>query len=128
MKIALSAHHKKKELITAFCIAYKNILSKHELFATGKTAAVISEATGLDVCYLSSGVVGTQQMVARIAYNELDIVIFFRDTLEVDEEEEITELTKHCDRNTIPYATNIATAEILIKGLERGDLHWRENS
>lgn len=128
MKIALSAHDKKKELLTAFCIAYQNILAKHELYATRKTGTVIQEATGLQVNLLSSGVVGTQQMIAKIAFNELDIVIFFRDTYEVDEEEEISLLTKNCDTNTIPYATNIATAEILIKGLERGDMQWRETS
>lgn len=128
MNIALIAHNKKKELMVDFCIAYKNILEGHNLFATGGTGAVIIEQSGLDVHRFSSGLLGGEQQIgARIAYNEMDLVIFFRDPSSAEEyEPDISLLLRLCDIHNIPFATNIATAEMLIKGLERGDLSWRE--
>lgn len=127
MNIALIAHDKKKELIASFCIAYKGILQKHKLFATGTTGSIIIEATNLEVHRFSPGLLGEQQIAARVAYNEIDMVIFFRDPVTAKEHEPgIETLLKYCDMNSIPFATNIATAEVLINGLERGDLDWRE--
>jgi methylglyoxal synthase len=126
MNIALVSHDLKKELMAAFCIAYENILKVHDLYATGSTGSIIIETTGLDVNLLSNGSLGAQQIIARATYNEIDLVIFFRDSLceEVDDRD-IDSLLKLCDLNNIPFATNIATAEVLIKGLERGDFDWR---
>ena len=127
MNIALIAHDKKKELMVSFCIAYKNILKEHNLFATGTTGAVIIESAGLKIEKFLPGLMGEQQIGARAAYNELDLVIFFRDPLTAKSHEpDINYLLKLCDMNNIPFATNLGTAEILIKGLERGDLDWRE--
>lgn len=127
MNIALIAHDKKKELIASFCIAYKAILQKHNLFATGTTGSIIVEAANLEVHRFSPGLLGEQQIAARVAYNEIDMVVFFRDPVTAQEHEPgIDSLLKHCDINSIPFATNIATAEMLIKGLERGDLDWRD--
>ena len=127
MNIALIAHDKKKELMASFCIAYKNILKKHNLFATGTTGSIIIDATGLEVHLFSPGLLGEQQISARAAYDEIDLVLFFRDPVTAKSTEPgIESLLKHCDMNTIPFATNIATAEVLINGLERGDLDWRE--
>ncbi|HBR04086.1 MAG TPA: methylglyoxal synthase [Ruminiclostridium sp.] len=125
MNIALIAHDKKKELMEAFCIAYKFVLSKHKLFATGHTGAIISETTDLDVFTLDFGILGEQQIIARIAYNEMDLVIYFADP-DTIEDSNINELMILCDRNNIPLALNLATAEILINGLQRGDFAWRE--
>jgi methylglyoxal synthase len=125
MNIALIAHDKKKELMEAFCIAYKFVLSKHKLFATGHTGAIISEAADLDVFTLDYGTLGEQQIIARVAYNEMDLVIYFADA-ETIENSCLTELLELCDRNNIPIASNLATAEILINGLQRGDFAWRE--
>ena len=127
MNIALIAHDKKKELIIQFCIAYRGTLQKHNLCATARTGNLVSEATGLDIeCFLSGPQGGDQQIAARIAYNEIDAVLFFRDPLTKQEHEpEITTIMKLCDVNNIPLATNIASAEILIMGIERGDLDWR---
>lgn len=128
MNIALVAHDKKKELMGAFCIAYKGILSKHSLFATAGTASVIEEVSGLDVLKVSHGVVGEQQLSSKVAYDEIDLVIFFRDPITKDvNEPDIGRLLNLCDQNHIPFATNIATAELLIKSLERGELEWRNN-
>lgn len=127
MEIAIIAADTKKELITQFCIAYCGILSKHNLCATSITAKYISEATGLKIERMLTGEQGGEQQIAtRIAYNEIDILLFFRDTRSdksyIEEEQE---LLLACDRYNIPVATNIATAEVLITALERGDLDWR---
>jgi len=128
MNIALIAHDKKKELMVDFCIAYKGILQKHNLCATGTTGSMIIEATGLEVSkFLSGPQGGDQQIGARIAYNEIDLVLFFRDPLTPrPQEPEVTALFRLCDMHNIPLATNIATAEVLIRGLDRGDLDWRD--
>ncbi len=128
MNIALIAHDNKKELIVDLCIAYKAILQQHSLFATGATASFISEGVGLPVYRFSPGSHGgAQQIAVRVSLNEIDMVIFLRDPVSPREyEPDINVLLRLCDMNNIPFATNIATAEILIKGLERGDLHWRE--
>ena len=128
MNIALIAHDKKKELMVQFCIAYKGILAKHKLFATGTTGGLIMEATGLDVHrFLSGPQGGDQQIGAYIAYDEIDLVLFFRDPLNPKPSEpDERALLRLCDVHNIPVATNIATAEVLIHGLERGDLEWRE--
>ncbi len=128
MNIALIAHDKKKELMVQFCIAYKGTLEKHNLCATGTTGGLISEATGLHVHrFLSGSQGGDQQIGARIAFNEIDLVLFFRDPLTAQPyEPDIAALLKLADQQNVPFATNIATAEVLILGLERGDLDWRD--
>ena len=128
MNIALIAHDKKKELMVDFCIAYKGILSKHNLCATGTTGSLISEATGLNVnLFLSGPQGGDQQIGARIAYNEIDLVLFFRDPLTAQPHEpDVSALFRLCDVHNVPLATNSATAEVLIRGLDRGDLDWRD--
>ncbi|MGM9683746.1 MAG: methylglyoxal synthase [Eubacteriales bacterium] len=128
MEIAIIAHDMKKELMTQFCIAYCGILSKHNLCATAVTAKYISEATGLKIDKLMSGDQGgEQQIVSRIAYNEIDILLYFRDTRPTSKDTSVEhELLRMCDLYNIPVATNIATAEVIITALERGDLDWRE--
>ena len=125
MEIAIIAADMKKELMTQFCIAYCGVLSKHNLCATGITAKYISEATGLKIERLLSGEQGGEEQIAtRIAYNEIDILLYFRD-MRSGEFDEGQELLLACDRYNIPVATNIATAEVLITALDRGDLDWR---
>ena len=126
MKIAIIAHDAKKELMTQFCIAYCGILSRHKIFATGTTGKLVSDATGLEInCFLSGAQGGDQQIGARIAYNELDMVLFFSDP-DDPEQGSVMELSRLCDKYNIPFASNVATAEMLILGLGRGDLDWRE--
>ncbi len=128
MNIAIIANDKKKELITEFCIAYCGILSRHNICATATTAKYISEATGLNIERMLAGFHGgLQQIASKIAYDEVDLLILLRDP-SCDEEYRDTEaeLVQACDKYNIPVATNIATAESLILGLDRGDLEWRE--
>lgn len=127
MHIALIAHDSKKELMVQFCIAYCGILSRHDLCATATTGKLISEATGLKIQkFLSGSQGGDQQIAARIGCDEIDLLLMFRDPIG-RESNEATEanLLRLCDVHNIPAATNIATAEVLIHGLERGDLDWR---
>ena len=127
MNIALIAHDSKKELMTQFCIAYCGILSHHKLCATGTTGRLVSEATGLQIArFMSGSQGGDQQITARIACDEIDLLLFFRDpmTAKANEPNDL-DMLRLCDIRSIPVATNIATAEVLIRGLERGDLDWR---
>ena len=128
MEIAIIADDKKKELMTQFCIAYCGILCKHNLCATGITGKYISEATGLKIERLLSGAHGgAQQITSRVAYNEVDLLIYFRDTSkDVVFDEEEYNLLRMCVVYNIPVATNIATAEVLVTALENGGLDWRE--
>lgn len=128
MNIALIAHDKKKELMIEFCIAYKGILQRHELFATGTTGKLVYENTGMNVYRFLTGTQGgDQQIGARIAYNEIDLVLFFCDPLSPESyETSVFSLLRLCDMHNIPIATNVATAEVLVRGLERGDLDWRD--
>ena len=128
MRIALIAHDSRKELMAQFCTAYVRILSENELIATGVTGKVVREATGLPVhCLYAGARGGAEQIAAMIACGEVDMLLFFRDPVGArpDEPNAVT-LLRLCDIHTIPVATNIATAEVLIHGLERGDLAWIE--
>lgn len=129
MNITLMAHDKKKELMVQFCTAYKSVLSKHNLSATATTGRLVAEATGLPVTlYLSHNQGGHQQVDVRIAYNEIDLVLLFTDPNNSDpwEDQQVVQTLHLCDAHNVPMATNLATAEMLILGLQRGDLDWRE--
>ena len=128
MNIALIAHDAKKELMVQFCIAYCGILSRHNLLATGTTGKTVSEATGLEIArFLAGAQGGTQQIASRIACGEIDLLLLFRDPLNPRPNDPDVQVLLHlCDVHNIPVATNIATAEVLIHGLERGDLDWRD--
>lgn len=126
MNIALMSHDRKKELMVQFCIAYCGILSKHTICATSTTGRLVAEATGLPVqLFLSHAHGGSQQIGARIAYNEFDLVLFFNDPSNEKMAGEISYISRLCDQNNVPFASNIATAEMLVLGLARGDLDWR---
>ncbi len=126
MNIALMAHDRKKELMVQFCIAYCGILAKHSICATNTTGRLVSEATGLPIqLYLSCDQGGDQQIGARITYNELDLVLFFEDPEETASTE-VAMISRLCDRMNVPFATNVATAEVLIRGLQDGLLDWRD--
>ena len=128
MNIALLAHDRKKELMIQFCIAYSGILGKHNLCATNTTGRLVADATGLPVTlHLSCEHGGAQQIGARISYNEIDMVRFFSDPQAHNLDSDQDLIIRLCDQYNIPVATNVATAEMLIMGLARGDLVWRES-
>ncbi len=122
MNVGLIAHDSKKKLMQNFCIAYKGILCKHNLYATGTTGKLIEEVTNLNVHKYLPG-----QMGAQIESNDMDLVIFLRDPLSPKSHEpDVNKAVRLCDIHNVPLATNLATAELLIKALDRGDLEWRE--
>ena len=123
MNIGLIAHDAKKTLLQNLCIAYRSVLAKHTLYATGTSGRLVEEATGLNVRkYLAGHVGGVQQMGSQIEQNDLDLVIFLRDP----EQPNVHRIIRLCDVHSIPLATNLATAEMLIKSLDRGEMDWRE--
>ena len=123
MNIALMSHDNKKELMVQFCTAY---LSHHNIYATNTTGHMVADATGLNVhCFLSYAHGGSQQIGARIAYNEFDLVLFFNDPNNEAMVGDVSYISRLCDQNNIPFASNLATAEALVLGLARGDLDWR---
>ena len=128
MNIGLFAHDAKKKLMQNFCIAYRGILSKNDLYATGTTGRLIEEVSNLSVHkYLPGHLGGSQQVQAQIENNEMDLLIFLRDPLSAKSHEpSISDIVRMCDSYNVPVATNLATAELLIKALDRGDLEWRE--
>ncbi len=127
MNVALIAHDKKKSQMVDFCIAYRDILAQHKLYGTGTTGRLIYEATNLEIYrFLSGPLGGDQQIGAMVANNKMDLVIFMRDPLTAQPHEpDINALLRLCDVHNIPLATNMATAEIMVKALQRGDLGWR---
>ena len=128
MNVGLIAHDAKKKLMQNFCIAYRGILNKHTLYATGTTGRLIEEVANLNVHkYLAGALGGVQQMCAQIENNELDMVIFLREPVSPrSHEPDVNNVVRLCDMHNIPLATNLATAELLIRALDRGDLEWRE--
>ena len=128
MNIGLIAHDSKKKLIQNFCIAYRGILAKNTLFATGTTGRLIEEVTNLSIHkYLAGQLGGEQQIGAQIEQNEIDLMIFLRDALSPKSSEpDANYIMRLCDIHNIPFATNLATAELLINSLDRGDMEWRE--
>ena len=126
MNIGIIAHNSKKSLIEDFCIAYKGILAKHEIYATGTTGRRIEEVTNLHVHkFLAGG--GDKQFTEMIERGDMDMVIFFYNPAMIDPKEpDVYQISRCCDIYNIPVATNIATAESLVLGLDRGDLDWRD--
>ena len=125
MKIALIAHDKKKSEITELAIKYKDVLSKHELFATGTTGTLIMGETGLSICRMKSGPLGgDQQIGAMLANGELDSIIFLRDPLTAQPHEpDVTALLRLGDVQKIPLATNINSATIMLEALKNETLY-----
>ena len=128
MNIGLIAHDSKKILMQNFCIAYHGILSKHTIYATGTTGRMLEDVTNLTVHkFLAGHLGGEKQLGAQIENNEIDLLIFLRDPVtRKSHEPDVNNIFQLCDVHNIPLATNVATAELLIKALERGDLDWRE--
>lgn len=128
MNVAFIADDSKKKLMQNFCIAYRSILSKHELYATGTTGRLIEDASGLKVHMLLAGHIGGEEQIGvMIEQNQIDLLFFFRNPREERHTgTDINKAIRICDMHNVPLATNIATAEMLLKSLEKGDLEWRE--
>lgn len=128
MKIALIAHDKKKQQMTNFVSRYKEIFKHHELCATGTTGKIINEATGLEIKrFLSGPLGGDQQIGSKIACEQIDLVIFLRDPLTAQPHEpDVLALLRLCDVHSVPLATNITSAEILLNAMHKEEYSdWR---
>ena len=120
MKIALIAHDKKKSDIIELAKKYKHILARHELYATGTTGTLIMGETGLSIHRMKSGPLGgDQQIGAMLACGELDLIVFLRDPLTAQPHEpDVSALLRLCDVQSIPLATNVSSAIIMLESIE----------
>ncbi|SEP88457.1 methylglyoxal synthase [Lachnospiraceae bacterium RM5] len=128
MNVGLIAHNSKKKLMQNLCIAYRGILCKHEVYATSTTGRLIEEVANINVHkFLAGHLGGVQQMCSQIEQNQIDLLIFLRDPQEPQKHEpDVNNIFRLCDMHNIPLATNLATAELAILALDRGDLDWRD--
>lgn len=129
MNIVLIAHEAKKKLMQNFCIAYRGILSRHDIYATETTGRLVEEASGVQVHkFLAGHLGGVQQICTQIESNQMDLVIFLREPMlnSQPHNNDFHNISTLCDIHNIPIASNLASAELLVKSLERGDLNWRE--
>ncbi len=124
MRVALIAHDKKKTDMMMLAVQYKDVLAPHQLFATGTTGKLVMKATGLNIHCMKSGPLGgDQQIGAMLANNELDLVVFLRDPLTAQPHEpDVSALLRLCDVQSIPLATNLTSAKILLEALKRGEI------
>ena len=115
-KIALIAHDNKKQEIIEWAIKNKEILSRYELCGTGTTSKRVSEATGLNVKgYLSGPLGGDQQIGAKAAEGEIDVIVFFCDPLQAQPHDpDVKALLRIANVYNVPIATNVATADLVI--------------
>ena len=129
MRIALIAHDKKKENMIELATQYKEVLNKHELYATGTTGTLVMGATGLKINRMKSGPLGgDQQIGSMIACSELDLVIFLRDPLTAQPHEpDVSALLRLCDVTNTPLATNMASANIMLIALEKNEIECKKN-
>ena len=126
MNIAIMSHTKKQDLMVQFCTAYCGVLSNHTVCATNATGRMIADATGLKVnLFLSHEHGGIEQIGQQIMYDMIDLVLFFNSPLDNVMDNDVLYISRLCDQNNVPYATNVATAEMLVLGMDRGDLDWR---
>lgn len=128
MNIGLIAHDTKKALLQNLCIAYRPILLKHELHATDTSGRLVQEAANLSVHkFLPGHLGGEEQLASMVEQGGIDLLICLHDPMSPKSyEPDVHELINLCDLHCIPLATNLASAEMLIKSLERGELDWRE--
>ncbi|MBQ8146190.1 MAG: methylglyoxal synthase [Clostridia bacterium] len=122
MKIALIAHNKKKDAMIELAIKYKDTLAQHELVATGTTGALIMGETGLKIQRMKSGPLGgDQQIGSMVAEGKLDLIVFLRDPLTSQPHEpDVSALLRLCDVQSIPLATNVKSAEIMLGAVKDG--------
>ena len=124
MKIALIAHDKKKTDMINLAIKYKDTLALHTLYATGTTGTLVMGETGLAINRMKSGPLGgDQQIGSMVAEGKLDLIVFLRDPLTSQPHEpDVTALLRLCDVQSIPLATNVKSAEIMLNALAKNEI------
>lgn len=117
--LALIAHDGKKDDLERFAQAHLGELKRFTLIATGTTGKRVADATGLEIERMISGPLGGDaQIGARVAAGQVDAVIFLVDPLYAHPHEpDIQGLQRLCNVHDVPLATNLATAELVIKGM-----------
>ena len=124
MKIALIAHDKKKDDMIRLAIKYQETLAQHELYATGTTGTLVMGETGLKIKRMKSGPLGgDQQIGSMVAEGKLDLIVFLRDPLTSQPHEpDVSALLRLCDVQSIPLATNVKSAEIMLEAVKNNHI------
>ncbi len=127
-RIALVAHDNRKKDLVNWCDEHKDTLKRHFLVGTGTTSKLIAQATGLPVKSFKSGPLGgDQQIGARIAQGEIDMLIFFWDPLEAQPHDpDVKALLRIAVVYDIPVANNRATADFIISSKYMNDEYKHE--
>jgi methylglyoxal synthase len=122
MNIALIAHDRKKDAMVALAQRHADWLATCTLMATGTTGARLQAEVGLQVERLLSGPLGGDlQIGARLSTGGVDGVIFLRDPMTPQPHEpDINALVRACDVHNVPCATNLSSAELLLRGWRLG--------
>jgi methylglyoxal synthase len=115
-RIVLIAHDRRKRDLLEWVRFNVPVLREHRLFATGTTGALIAGNTGLAVTRFRSGSLGGDQQVgAKIADGELDLLIFFWDPLSpLPHDPDVKALLRLAVLYNVPTACNRATADFMV--------------
>ena len=121
-RIALVAHDNKKRDLLQWAAFNRDLLTRHQLVATGTTGMLLEKELDVPITKLQSGPLGgDQQIGAMVASGAMDCIIFLRDPLTAQPHEpDVSALLRLCDVHSIPLATNVKSAEIMLQVLEKG--------
>ncbi len=128
MNIGIIGDTGKKQLVKNMCVAYSHIFKKHELYAPAGTGQLIESVTNLKVNKLKTGALSMlNDLEVLIEQQSIDALFYLVDPDDMGDNYKVyNKLFRKCDLYSVPFATNLGTAEILIQGIDRGDLAWRE--